>query len=300
MEGKRTMIKPRPIDHLVLPVLSLAVARSRFENLGFQVQPDRQHPFGTQNCCIMFSNRTYLEPLAPGNRDDAEQAIVEGNVFVRRQDAFRFRHDEGFAMLALKTSDADTAHDEFTRLGYAAGQPFAFDRSAIGPDGSEARIGVRLAYAEDHRSPDALLFACQHLSPEIVWTDSNVVHSNGASGVRAVYLSEPNPSDFQYYLETVCGQRSIRASSAGIEADTGGGVVSILTPDAMRAMFGIGLDHHGRGLRLRGMQIVVGSRGALVEILQDNGIDYRQHDSRVIVDPAPGQGAFIVFEEDLS
>ena len=68
MEGKRTMIKPRPIDHLVLPVGSLAVARSRFENLGFQVQPDRQHPFGTQNCCIMFSNRTYLEPLAPGNR----------------------------------------------------------------------------------------------------------------------------------------------------------------------------------------------------------------------------------------
>jgi len=286
----------RPIDHLVLPVDSLAAARSQYERLGFQVQADRLHPFGTANCCIMFANGTYLEPLAVGDREAVESAIVEHNLFVRRQDAYRFRHGEGFAMLALKTSDASADHRKFSELGYS-GEMFAFERTATSPDGSEANVGVRLAYAEEHRSPDSLLFACEHLSADTLWTAENTAHANGSLGVSAVFMSESNPADFQYYLEALTGQRDIRASSSGIEADTGAGIVSIFTPYALRAMLGTDAEHSVRGLRLRGFSVAVSDLDGLCGCLDGNQVDFRQHGSQIIVDAAPGQGAFIIFEE---
>jgi hypothetical protein len=287
----------RPIDHLVLPVTELSVARARYEMLGFQVQQDRMHPFGTENCCIMFANGTYLEPLAVGDREAMENAIVERNLFVRRQDAYRFRYDEGFAMLALKTSDAFADHQVFCKLGYAAGEPYAFERAATAADGSETRIGVRLAYAEDHRSPDCLLFACEHLAADTLWTSENTVHPNGAIGVTAVYLSEPNPADFQYYLEELTGQRSIRASSLGIAAETGEGLVEILTPYALHAMFGVDKPQQDRGLKLRGFALSVADIEAFRARLEESGCGYRRDGARIVIDPAAGQGAFICVEE---
>jgi hypothetical protein len=289
-----------PIDHLVLPVEQLADARARYEQLGFQVQPDRQHPFGTENCCVMFANGTYLEPLAVGEREDLEKAIVERNLFVRRQDAYRFRHDEGIVMLALKTADAHADHQVFCDLGYAAGEPFAFERAATAADGSETRIGVRIAFAEDHRSPDCLFFTCEHLSADTLWTPDNIVHANGVIGITAVYMSEPNPADFQYYLETLTGQRDIRASSAGIEADTGHGLVAILTPYALNALFDVPSAHHGRGLQLRGFSLAVPDIEGLADYFDGQEVDYRRHGPRIIVDPAAGLGAFICFEEAAS
>ncbi len=287
----------RPIDHLVLPVDSLASARARYERLGFQVQADRQHPFGTANCCIMFANGTYLEPLAVGDREAVETAISGRNLFVRRQDAYRFRHGEGFAMLALKSADAVADHRKFGELGYGSGEVFEFERAGTDADGGETKIGVRLAHAEEHRSPDCLLFACEHLTPEALWTAQGTQHANGCRGVTAIFLSETNPADFQYYLEALTGQRDIRASSSGIEADTGGGTVSVLTPYALRAMFEIDAEHAVRGLQLRGFSAAVNDLGRLCGHLDGNGVDYRRHGPRIVVDTAPGQGAFIIFEE---
>lgn len=294
------MTTPRPIDHLVLPVATLAGARTRYEQLGFQVQPDKRHPFGTENCCIMFANSTYLEPLAVGDRELVEQAIVERNVFAMRQDAYRFRHGEGFAMLALRTSDAHGDHEDFCKLGYAAGTPYAFERKATAVDGSETTIGVRLAYAEDHRASDCMLFACEHLSPDILWTAENTIHPNGTIGVTGIYMSDLNPADFQYYLERLTGQRSIRASSSGIEAETGPGHVSVFTPYALEAMFGVSVCQHARGLRLRGFSLAVADVAELADYFSGRDIVYRQVDRRIVVDPAPGQGAFICFEEEAN
>ncbi|MEP6444347.1 MAG: VOC family protein, partial [Hyphomicrobiales bacterium] len=54
----------RGLDHLVLPVSSLDIARQRYEALGFSVNKDGIHPFGTSNCCVFIENGVYLEPVA--------------------------------------------------------------------------------------------------------------------------------------------------------------------------------------------------------------------------------------------
>ncbi len=290
----------RPIDHLVLPVESLGVARARYEQMGFRVQGNRQHPFGTANCCIMFGNKTYLEPLAVTSREDFETALLDGNLFVRRTDGFRFRHGEGIAMLALKSSDAASDQAEFSRLGYGRGDVLGFERDAELPDGSMQKIGVRISHAIDHRAPDCMVFTCQHLNEDVLWTSDNIVHKNGSVGVVQVILSEPNPADFQYYLEGTTGQRNIRASSTGVEADTGSGRISILTPFALGAIYGVDIDGGARGLRLRGFTIHVSDLDRLGDLFDENSVIYRRIGSGIIVDAAPGQGAFIVFEEGPS
>jgi hypothetical protein len=287
----------RPIDHLVLPVDSLKTARARYEALGFFVREDRKHPFGTANCCIFFKNNTYLEPLALVDREKAEAAIVEGNIFVRRQDAYRFRYSEGFAMLALTSTDADADQAAFAALGYASGPASGFERKASAPDGSETTIGFRLAFAIDHRAPDAMIFACQHLNPQALSDPASREHANGALGVTGVYMAEANPADFQYYLEATTGQRAIRASSLGIEADTPNGIVAIMTPDGISALFGLSNGAAARGPRLRAFTLAVKDLDTVAKRLEDRGIDFSRQARRLIVDPAPGQGALIAFEE---
>ena len=286
-----------PIDHLVLAVERLELARARYEALGFTVQADRMHPFGTENCCIFFANRTYLEPLAVGDREKVDAAIVGQNLFVRRHNAFAFRQGEGFAMLAFRTEDAQADLDRFKAAGLATGSVHGFERKATAPDGSETVIGVRIASAVDHRAPDALFFVCQHLSADVIWQPDATRHANGAIGVTGVYASEPNPADFQYYLENASGIRAIHADSFGITAQTPTGPVAILTPAGLKARYGIDCDHAGRGPRLRLFRLAVADLAAMRDRLADGGVEHFAHRGRLIVPAPAGQGADIAFEQ---
>ena len=90
---------PRFLDHVVLPVPDLDIARDRLANLGFQVAPDARHSFGSENACVFFENGTFIEPLAIGQRETVEAHIKKGNNFLRRDAAYRFRRGEPLLFL---------------------------------------------------------------------------------------------------------------------------------------------------------------------------------------------------------
>ncbi|TIU44722.1 MAG: VOC family protein, partial [Mesorhizobium sp.] len=70
--------------------------------------PTGIHPFGTENCCVFFTDGTYLEPLAIGNEQTADLAISEGNVFVARDRLYRQTlGEEGFSAVVFGTANAD-------------------------------------------------------------------------------------------------------------------------------------------------------------------------------------------------
>ena len=92
----------RAVDHLVLPVEGLERSRQRHSALGFSVAASARHPFGTENACVFFANGSYLEPLAVHRRETCEAEALKGNVFVARDQAFRFRRgEEGFSALVF-------------------------------------------------------------------------------------------------------------------------------------------------------------------------------------------------------
>src|SRR5688572_9176655 len=112
----------RPLDHVVLPAASLAIARARLTALGFTVAPDGRHPFGTANCCVYLLDGIFLEPLAV---DDAEQAGASArasNVFTARDAVYRRDvGNDGFSALVLATGDANADHAAFIEAGFSAG-----------------------------------------------------------------------------------------------------------------------------------------------------------------------------------
>lgn len=293
---------PHKVDHLVLPVTNLEICRKRFTDLGFTVAPDARHPFGTENACVFFNDGTYLEPLAVGHRETCEKAALKGNVFVERDQAFRFRRgNEGFSGLVLATNDADGDHKLYRKLGISAGKQLKFSRMFKDENGAESEGTFKLSFAADLRSPDSFFFTCERVGVPKIDKGELEKHANGAVSIVEVALGEPNPSDFQYMLQEVLNQREINSHSFGIELKSGNANIGAYGADGLRAWYGIESGCHsggaGRGLRFRAFSVGVKSLKAVAKQLKKNKVKSRKIAHRIVVDHAPGQGCVIAFEE---
>lgn len=288
----------RRLDHLVLPVTSLDTARTRLTALGFTVAADAAHPFGTENACVFFADKTYLEPLAVGERETCEAAARAGNVFVARDQAYRFRNGpDGFSALVFLTEDAAGDHACFVEDGLSAGAPLDFSRSMRRADGSEAVASFRLAFAADLRAPDVFAFTCQRLLPLPADRAALEHHENGVTGIRAVILSEKNPTDFQYLLQRLAGTRDVEAHSFGMDLDAENARLSVLTDEGLEAFFGLAPLGQERGLKARGIVLAVADLAATEQLLVSRDIAHEKRGGRLLVPPTPGQGALLAFEE---
>ncbi|MEM6461623.1 MAG: VOC family protein [Pseudomonadota bacterium] len=292
------MNEARRLDHVVLPTADLLDARDRFSKLGFTVAPEAQHPFGTKNACVYFSDGTYLEPLAIAQREMCEEAALEGNVFVMRDQAYRFRNgEEGFSALVMGTGDATGDRASFRRAGISAGDNLEFSRPFETPEGEKAIASFELAFAADLRAPDLFFFTCQRKNPPQVDRTALESHGNGALGIRQVVLSEQNPSDFQYLLQQVVGQRDVHAHSFGVNLKSANAEIVALNADGMRGFFGFEYESEPRGLRLRGIVIGVDDLTSLETRFKGSEIAYAHIGGRLIVAHEPGRGAFFAFEQ---
>ena len=290
--------KPRRLDHLVLPVPELSVARARHEALGFIVAPEARHPFGTENACVFFADGTYLEPLAIASREECEEAARGGNVFVARDQAYRFRRSEnGFSALVTSSEDARADHSRFIADGISAGDLFEFSRPMKQPDGSETMASFRLAFAADLRSPDFFGFSVERLAMPVADRSALTAHENGVTGISEIVLSETNPTDFQYFVQKLADNREVDAHSFGMAIELDGATINVLTPDGLKAFFGVEVNCHARGLRARGVVYRVTDLAETEALLSSRGIALIRKDRKLVVMPEQGQGAFYAFEE---
>ncbi len=286
------------VDHVVLPTGDLSVSRSRMVDLGFTVAPDALHPFGTKNACVFFSDGTYLEPLAVVQREACELAALAGNVFIKRDQAYRFRQgEEGFSALVMKTDDAAADRVRFESEGISAGPNLEFSRPFETPSGEQATASFALAFAADLRSPDVFFFNCQRINPPAVDRTALERHSNGVTAIGQIILSEHNPSDFQYLLQQIVDQREVNAHSFGIELASGNADIIALNHAGLKGYFGTQTDDNGRGLRLRAVVFKVAELARLEADYKKAGIDYSMIGARLVVQPELGQGAIFAFEQ---
>ncbi len=289
---------PRPIDHLVLPVSDLAVARARLAALGFTVAPDARHPFGTENCCVFLADGSYLEPLGIANREECEAAALAGNSFVSRDQAFRFRRGlEGFSGIAMATGDAAADDARYRAAGLCGGAMLEFSRGMLLPDGGKATGSFRLAFAADARSPDFFFFA----SERVVALPSDRAalerHENGVVALAEAVLSEQNPTDFQYLLQEAADEREVEALSFGMSVETPRGRITVLNAAGLEGFYGIAPAGGDRGLKGEAVVFRVADLSHCRHMLLARGIAFTERDDRLLVPPAPGQGVLFVFGE---
>ncbi|MEM9278598.1 MAG: VOC family protein [Pseudomonadota bacterium] len=284
-----TKLTPRNLDHLVLPVPSLEIARTRLDALGFTVAPDARHLFGSENCCVYFNNGTYLEPLAIGHRETVEAAINKGNTFLRRDYGFRFRNgDNGFSAVCFTGADAKSEKRGFRHAGYQTGKIVTVKRPGL---------KVRAMFAMDERAPDITLFRCERPDGPPSFPDKLVNHPNGAIKIARVALYEDEPSDFQYYMQTISGVREVRSHSFGLDMELPNATLSALNESGMKTFYGVEDVPQGRGMRALAFDIEVSDLKHVAELLASNDIQSREISSRLVVTPDKGQGALLAFVE---
>ena len=284
-------IIPRNLDHVVLPVPSLKIARERYEALGFCVAPDARHSFGSENACVFFENGTFVEPLAVGHRETVEEAIRQGNPFLRRDMGFRFRNgDDGFTFVVFGDPDPKKERKRIKRAGWPTGKLVTVRRPGV---------KVRVALGIDERSPDCAAFLCERPDGPPSFPAELINHPNGALGICRVVLCEQLPEDFQYYLQIMSGQRELRSHSFGMDIALPNANVTVLNKAGLKAYYGAEAAAE-RGLKAVAFEVRVPSIGDVKAILKQRDIASREVGERLIVDPALGQGAMIAFVEGHS
>jgi hypothetical protein len=290
------MNAPRPIDHVVLPTAKLATARTRLTKLGFTVAPEGTHPFGTKNACVYFSDGTFLEPLAEGDERRQIEAVRQGNVFAARDFAYRFRRgEEGFSAVVFGTEDAEADHAAFVEQGVSAGPVLEFSRDFVDAEGRKDKASFRLAFAADLRAPDCFFFTCQRVGVPNVDRTALQRHENGTVRLKAVVLAAPDPSSFGHLIRTVSGCEIDSFHDNRFSFPAANGRVEMVTNQTLHENYGT-LSVNDRGLQARAIVFGVADLKATQSYLRSKGLDCEKHRGRVIVPPAPGQGAIFAFE----
>lgn len=292
------VLSPHPLDHLVLPTVNIASARERLGKLGFTVAADARHPFGTENACVFFADKTYLEPLGVASPEQCEASIGEGNVFVARDQAYRFRvGEDGFSAVVFGTDDA-VADDERFRAGtISAGCVLDFSRPMKMSDGTETVAGFRLAFAADLRAPDFLTFCCQRINPLPADRGALERHANGVTGIARVAISTTRPAAYRTFFEDVLSEPEILDHSFGLTIKAANADIDLLTPEGMEAFYDLRVSTEDPGLRARAILFKTRDLSVTSSHFAANGVTYTRKNNRILARLAPGPGALFAFEE---
>jgi hypothetical protein len=286
----------RNLDHFVMPVADLASARARYLSLGFTVAPEANHPFGTQNCCIFFSDGTFIEPLAIGNAAAYSQAVSENHSFVGGHYHFTNKNGpEGFSHLVVNSKNAHADHASFCMLEISGGNIVDFGRTFTKADGTQGEVAFSLAFAREPMADDASFFACEIVKSVPGGRGTLVNHENGVLRTKQVLASASEPEMFRSFFDQLLQVENANVEN-GISFKTATGVVSVLTSDQLLEEFGIRVKDQ-KQLHLQALVLQVADIGGTRDLLAKNNVSVHENKNRIIVPPASGQGGTIVFEE---
>jgi 4-hydroxyphenylpyruvate dioxygenase-like putative hemolysin len=192
----------RGVDHIVIAVRDLDAASEHFTQMGFALTPRGYHSVGSENHCAMFDN-DYLELLTVRTPHPVTAYFS------------RFlSHGDGAAAMVVATDDAHALHRDWSAAGVPVEAPLDFSRPVRTAHG-DALARFRITEVDTAYTPGGLVFACEHLTPDLVYSPNLPMHPNGVTGLAAVTVSIPSAQ-----LEAVAARytRILAASAAGATA----------------------------------------------------------------------------------
>lgn len=165
------------LDHVSHFVPDLDAAAAVFENLGFHVtgrsaQLTPEGPVGAANRCVMLEEG-YIELLTPTHDTPAAQRM--------RASMARFA---GVHLACFGTPDAEAEHARLAAHGFEP-QPLV-DLQREVETGNKVRFKVVRPAAA--RMPEGRIQYVEQLTPEAIWTEQNLAHRNGVTGLKALYV----------------------------------------------------------------------------------------------------------------
>jgi len=171
---------PASLDHLVINThYDVDAAQVLLEGLGFTITPRGYHTLGSVNHLIVLAGG-YLELIGqPRDSDKVRQEILDSPV--------------GIDGLVYAVEDVQACHDDWMAMGLKATPVQHFSRP-VDVDGKaiDARFStVRLLPGQ---FAAGRVYACRHLTPELVWRPEWMAHPNGVHGISRMLVVDKDPA----------------------------------------------------------------------------------------------------------
>jgi hypothetical protein len=172
------------LDHVAHYVPDLAAAARVAESLGFVVTPESAHraqgaPAGTSNRCIMLEEG-YIELLAPTLDTPHAQRV--------RDRMARYR---GVHLACFGTPDAEGEHRRLADHGFEPEPLVSLERTLD----DEQTVRFKVVYVPPAKMPEGRIQYVEQLTPEVIWRDEYLKHTNGVVGLAAVYVAADDPAE---------------------------------------------------------------------------------------------------------
>jgi len=199
-------------DHTVILLKDLEAARAAYEKLGFRVSQRNAHPTtSTANHLIVF-RRDYMELLT---------VVEETPANVQMAQVLQHGGD-GLRMLSLATDNSDAVKANLSAASVETFGPFTFGRKMKLPNGQDAEALFTVTVPHPAGSLfEALVFTCEHKTPQYAYEADGPPHPNGATGLRFVEVPVADVAATAKRMEILAGRDALA------EKD---GVLTLTTP----------------------------------------------------------------------
>jgi catechol 2,3-dioxygenase-like lactoylglutathione lyase family enzyme len=290
-------LSKRRLDHLVLPTRDLEAQAAFYGRLGFKVGARNIHPWGTENRLVQFDG-CFLELITMGDTAIPPAFAPRQFSFGAHVGDWLHTHGDGMSMLACDSKDAAADAVWFNQAGIVDYAPFHFGRKGKRPDGSDMEVAFTLAYTTPVSMPDLCFFMCQQHNPENFWNSANQRHENTAKGVARVVVVHNQPAETVGFLKSYLGGSPAFDENNGVLLSTAKGVLSVLTPEGARAVFGDDPAlFDGRKARFAAVVFEVNNLAVTELTLRTNNVPHRREAHQIVVPSGAAFGVLLAFEE---
>jgi len=198
------------IDHVIIGVRDLELARLGWSRLGFALTPRGRHiGQGTANYCIMFPS-DYLELLG----------IVDPNDFVQRLDAFLVRREGAMATAFAPTGATEEVRSALQGLQLHPSEPRPLGRQLELPEGTVVPRFSLLSLPQEE-TPGLDSFICAHLTPELMRRPEWLIHPNGVRGLKGVHVLVQNTAVLLEPYDRLFGIQQVTTTDAIVTVHVG-------------------------------------------------------------------------------
>ncbi|EJN06630.1 VOC family protein [Herbaspirillum sp. YR522] len=167
------------LDHLVINThYDIDAAQAQLEALGFIVTPRGYHTLGSVNHLVVLAGG-YLELIGqPRQGKIVRQEILDSPL--------------GIDGLVYAVDDAQHCHDAWRAQGLQA-QPVQFFSRPVDIDGQAQDASFSTVRLVPGQFAAGRVYACHHLTPELVWRPEWMGHPNGVQGIASLLVVSADP-----------------------------------------------------------------------------------------------------------
>ena len=278
------------IDHVIIAVREFDRARSNWSRLGFTLTPRGRHSGqSTANHCMMFED-DFVELLG----------IVDPGDNVEHLAAFLARREGARAVAFAPVGSAEDARSALLERGLHPSELRPLGRQMDLPEGTSIPRFNLIGLPPEDTPGLADSFICAHLTPELMRRPEWLTHSNGANGLKGLYIVVETTAPLLPAYDRLFGIQQVTTTDTIVTVHVGRHRIVFSTPDDFLTMHPkIDLDPDFPVPGIIALELGVALRDRTAGYFTEQRITFdEQPDGSLVVPATEANGVTLFFSEN--